>query len=39
MVRRQSSSAVLAALASDDLQVQVTDVDRGDEIGTVNEAL
>jgi methyl-accepting chemotaxis protein len=33
------STATVATLASGDLQVQVTDADRGDEIGTVNKAL
>ncbi len=35
----QRSIATVTALASGDLQVQVSDVDRGDEIGTVNKAL
>jgi methyl-accepting chemotaxis protein len=33
------STAIVSALAAGNLQVQVTDVDRGDEIGTVNMAL
>jgi methyl-accepting chemotaxis protein len=35
----QRSIATVAALASGDLQVQVSDAERGDEIGTVNKAL